>query len=81
MRYIAVLKNFEYPLQSVLFYLALLYVVLFFDANSIVQYSLAVTCIVLTCLHPSSSLYARDLVSYLYSNEKMKALEAALHLT
>jgi hypothetical protein len=75
---VGALKNFEYPLRSVIFYLALLVAVIEFDANNILQYCLAGTCLLLAYLHPLSAAYCRDLVALIASSEWVKALEGGL---
>jgi hypothetical protein len=68
MAYIGGLVNFEYPSRSAIFYVLLLIAVIEFNANHVLQYSLAAACILLAYLHPASGVYCRDLISYAWSS-------------
>lgn len=76
--YVGALKNWEYPLQSSIFYVLLFLSVIFFDANCILQYFLAVACVVMAYLHPVFNNYVKDFASLAMSNNLAKVLSVKL---
>lgn len=76
MRYVGGLKNFEYPVQSLIFYAILLLVVLGFDANDLLLYIIGTACILLAAFHPTTHTYIRDLIALIAP--KLSKFEATL---
>lgn len=52
--------------------------VVFFDANCILQYLLAIACAVMAYLHPAFYNYAKDLAAMFMSNTLAKVVSAKL---
>ena len=76
--YVSALKNWEFPLQSSIFYVLLFLSVIFFDANCILQYLLAISCIVMAYLHPAFNNYVKDMASLAINNSLTKLLYVKL---
>lgn len=76
--YVGALKNWEYPLQSSIFYVLLFLSVIFFDANCILQYLLAIACVVMAYLHPAFYNYSKDFATLAMTNNLAKMLSVKL---
>ncbi len=65
MNYLKSLKNMENPVQSYIFYLLLIAIVVFYDANFMIHYFLAALAGIIMYCHPTSHSCFRELISIL----------------
>lgn len=73
--YVGIVRNilhFEYPLQSYSFYLMLLSLILFVDANMALHYFIVLLILLMAYCHPSMQIWIKEIITLTHLNDSIK---------